>query len=697
MSRRTWADGFDDSTGGQELAVRRDALQSLRGPEGGYARSHRGLASFWRTIAEEIRARPTSPDILPLLTQLDDWLVGGPPCGMVVSASPAARTALLARWASSIVERKAAEVIFVPVSPCLGTAVERDMLKLFFGLFKGSATAMFSRPRSPGELAAAIRLAIGGVGWVSSVPDDENPQLLVILDGLERAADGWPDPRIPLLRDPGEGAHIVVSVDAEEHAPSGVPWRDRLAWVAEETTLISCSAARPAPDEPAGARSALESLGEEGALAVRALEALAASLAPVSRDDLVRAVGVDPAELEALERAPDPARRLVVTDDGGAYRFRDDAGRARWAASDRVAAIEDAIVERGLSTLRACKAASEPHVAWPPYLVEYLGAHMTRRGAGVTDCMALVSPTWLRAWMDRPGCLVGFLADVQRARCAATDVLLQACRSGTESDSGASAERAARVCDVVWCAFVDGALCAKEGSHEEERDPAEPYTEPTVDLARPTGAARERAEALVTFASLLTSSDQQLVQRWATDACAGLDQILPRPIPCVATDPSAADPERTRRIRAGATYDEVDAYLSRDMVIRPTDLSPDEAWRLAESREGESRMVSFAGILPDLPEDMREGAVREVMSAYWAHGDRLALRVLSACAPWMSLADAARVLCSELGNDWTGDLPGMLVGFGSLTELSPLLQRLGGTAAIVGVARAIAEVGQWLP
>ncbi len=109
-------------------------------------------------------------------------------------------------------------------------------------------------------------------------------------------------------------------------------------------------------------------------------------------------------------------------------------------------------------------------------------------------------------------------------------------------------------------------------------------------------------------------------------------------------------------------------------------------------------MVSFAGILPDLPEDMREKAVREVMSAYWAHGDRVALRVLSACAPWMALADAARVVRSESGGDWTSDFPGMLAGFGSLTELSPLLLAwLGGTAAVVGVARSIAEVGRWLP
>ncbi|AUX37851.1 uncharacterized protein SOCE836_100870 [Sorangium cellulosum] len=165
----------------------------------------------------------------------------------------------------------------------------------------------------------------------------------------------------------------------------------------------------------------------------------------------------------------------------------------------------------------------------------------------------------------------------------------------------------------------------------------------------------------------------------------------------MATDQSAADPERARRIRAGAKHEEVDGYLARDLVIRPTNLSPEEAWSLAESREGESRMVAFAGILPDLPDEMRAKAVREVMAAYWAHGDRLALRILAACAPWMPLADAARVLCNELGNDWTDEYPGMLVGFGSLTELSPLVRRLGGTAALVGVARAIADVGRWLP
>ncbi|WP_437754827.1 hypothetical protein [Sorangium sp. So ce1389] len=675
-----------------------DAPSPLRGPEGGLARSHRGLAAFWRSVGEHALLGPAPQDAHALLAALDAWFAGGPACALVAGQDPGLRSALLARWALLVAERRAAEVIFVPVSPRFGTAVERDVLKLLFGLFKGTATAMFSRPRSPGELSSAIRLALMGVGWVSSVPDEENPRLLVVLDGVERAADGWPDPEAPFLSEPGEGARIVVSVDAAEHAPSGVLWRDRLAWAAEEMALISWPDDHPPPDGAAVARRALESVGEEGVLAARFIDAIAAVLAPVSRGDLLAAVGVELAELEAFERAPDPVRGLVVVDDEGAYAFRDDAARACWAAaSDRLVAIEDGIVARGLAALRACETACEPRPAWPPYLVEYLGAHMTRRAAGVAERMELVSRAWLGMWMDRPGGLVGFLADARRARRAAQDALLAACRSGSESDPGAGAERAARLCDVVSCALVEGALCAKEGSRDEERDPAEPYTEPTVDLTRPTGAARARAEALVTLASLLTGPEQELVQRWATEACAGLDEVLPLPIPCVTDDRSAADPERARRIREGATHEELDGYLARDTVIRPTDLSPEEAWSLAESREGESRMVAFAGILPDLSEEMRERAVREVMAAYREHGDRLALRILAACAPWMALVDAAMILCDELGNEWTGDFPGMLVGYGGLTELSPLVRRLGGSAALVGVARAIADVGRWLP
>lgn len=668
------------------------ATFSLRGPEGGYARSHPGLAAFWRSIAEDVLSRPPPEDGHALLMQLDRWFAEGPACALVSGEDPGARTALLARWAVSIAVRKAAEVIFVPVSPCLGTAVERDMLKLFFGLFRTSMTAVFSRPRSPAELMLSIRMALRDVGSVSSSPDEEDPQLLVIVDGIERAADGWPDRRLPFLGEPYHGAHVIVSTSEESPSTGRLNMRKRLAWPAKQASFFSIIEGHGSPAEAVAARRTLDSAGDTGRSAVRLFAALATVLAPVSKEDLVSAVGLSSTDLEIVEHAQlSPGGSISLNDDGKLH-FRDDATRARWAPAERGASMEDAIVARGRAALASGAMAPEE---WPPYLVEYLGAHMKRRSADVSELMELVSPEWLRIWMSRPGGLVGFSTDARRARRAAEDALFDAC--GPERAVAGAPETAALLHAVIRCALVEGALFAKEGSRDDASYRMEPFADSTVDLRRATGAARERAEALVTFASLLTGSEQQLVQGWATDACAGLDEILPRPIPHVTTDRSAADPERTRRIRAGATYDEVDEYLSRDMVIRPTDLSPDEAWRLAESREGESRMVTFAGILPDLPEDMREKAVREVMSAYWAHGDRLALRVLSACAPWMALADAAMVVCSELGNDWTSDFPGMLVGFGSITELSPLLRRLGGTAALVGAARAIADVGQWLP
>ncbi|WP_437608315.1 hypothetical protein WMF20_47025 [Sorangium sp. So ce834] len=631
--------------------------------------------------------------MLSLLTQLDDWLAGGPACALVVSADPRARTALLARWAISIVERKAAEVIFVPVSPCFGTAVERDMLKLFFGLFRSSTTAVFSRPRSPEELMLSIRMALRDVDSVSSVPSEECPQLLVIVDGLERAADGWPHRRMPFLGEAYDGAHIIASTSPESTSARGLGLYERLAWSPEQTSLFLLAGEIDSSEGSTQARRTIERVGEIEPSLVRFFDALGTVLAPVSKDDLVSAIGLDETGLEAFKNGPHSAHMPIVLRENERYSFRDDPTRASWTIdANKVTSIEDAIIGRGQAALT--RGAVVPD-AWPSYLVEYLGAHMQRRSVSVSELMSLVSPEWLQIWTNRPGGLVGFTTDARRARYAAEDALVSAC--SPECTGVAEHERATLLCAIVRCALVEGALFAKDGSHEEVDYRTGPYVESPIDLNRPAGAARERAEALVTLASVLTGSEQQLVQRWAADACAGLGEVFPRPIPYVATDQSAADPERARRIRAGAKHEEVDGYLARDLVIRPTNLSPEEAWSLAESREGESRMVAFAGILPDLPDEMRAKAVREVMAAYWAHGDRLALRILAACAPWMPLADAARVLCNELGNDWTDEYPGMLVGFGSLTELSPLVRRLGGTAALVGVARAIADVGRWLP
>lgn len=242
-----------------------------------------------------------------------------------MSADPGARTAPLARWALSIVERKAAEVIFVPVSPCFGTAIERDMLKLFFGLFRSSATAAFSRPRSPEELMLSIQMALRSVDRVSSVPSEECPQLVVIVDGIERAADGWPHGRTPFLGEAYEGAHIIVSTSPENVSERGSGLYERLAWSPEQTSLFLLTDGSDSPEGTTRARRTTEAIDHVSPSLFPFFDTLATVLAPISNDDLLSAAGLGANELEAFKNGPHAAHELVLLREDGKYSFRDDA------------------------------------------------------------------------------------------------------------------------------------------------------------------------------------------------------------------------------------------------------------------------------------------------------------------------------------------------------------------------------------
>ncbi|WP_437747636.1 hypothetical protein WME73_23505 [Sorangium sp. So ce302] len=664
-------------------------VDRLRGPEGGYARSHAGLAEFWRWLQEDALARSASEQDAALLTALDRWFAEGPSCALVVGADQTRRTAALARWALSMATRNSAEVIFLPVSSCFGTAVEREALKVLLGLFRSSRSAAFSRPSSPNELRWSIA---GALRWDLEM---EDPVLLVIVDGLERAADWGPEKGVPFLNEAGFRVRFLVSVGVEGPSARCSDWRQHLQWTEERSAVLHLTGDATASEEAVQqARDTLAGSGDEGRAAERCLDALAAALAPVSKDDLIAACGLSSGSVEALHGAPRPARDLVVLGDDGGYRFRDDATRARWAASADIASLEDGIVDRGLASLRAARAPAGDAIAWPAYLVEYLGAHMSRRAPALSAFMELVSPAWLAAWMDRPGGLVGFVTDTRRARTAAEEALFNA---STEP------ERTAALNHITRCAVVEGTLFAKEGSRHGPRDDrAHPYKEPSVDLAKPTGAARARAVALLTLAGTLTGAEREAVEAWADEARAALGEageLVPCPIPSFSGIPTEADPELTRRLRDAAPnkfgsllsgrYDQAAAACAG--------LEPEEALRLADRTEGVLRVTAFAAIVPHLPEALRERAVAEVMDAYWQHGDDDTLRSVLACAPWMALDDAACVFCAVLGNRWEDDFENLLIGWGGLTDFAPLLRRLGGSAAIVGAAAAIAEVGRWLP
>ncbi len=76
-----------------------------------------------------------------------------------------------------------------------------------------------------------------------------------------------------------------------------------------------------------------------------------------------------------------------------------------------------------------------------------------------------------------------------------------------------------------------------------------------MDLAKPTGAARARAVALVALAGTLTGAQRETVQAWADEARAALGEageLMPCPIPSFSDIPTEADPELTRRLRDAA-------------------------------------------------------------------------------------------------------------------------------------------------
>jgi hypothetical protein len=318
---------------------------------------------------------------------------------------------------------------------------------------------------------------------------------------------------------------------------------------------------------------------------------------------------------------------------------------------------------------------------------------MVRRGAARADLMRLVSPAWLALWMRRPGGFVGFVTDAYRARLAAEDALYHAT---TE------VERRAPLHDLIWCALVEGSLLAKEGSRHRERDLTQPYREPTVDLAQATGAARARAETLCTFAGLLSGPEHDQVLTWVEEAWATLadgPDLEPRPVPEVKWEPATSaqvDPELARRLRTkeGSDYENM-VLIHNNPRAACLVLGPEETLARARAEEDLHHDTLFAGIAPHLPDPLRWQVVAEAVACFsLSRPGRNDLPVLFACAPWMSDDDATWLLCAVIGNDTEDDL---FAGPRGLTDLAPLLLRLGGSAAIFDAASTLVTVGRWLP
>ena len=67
----------------------------MRGPIGGYAHAHAGLAAFFRHVERDIVSRLATPEDQAVLAALDAWLVSGTSRALLMGDDVTRRTELL--------------------------------------------------------------------------------------------------------------------------------------------------------------------------------------------------------------------------------------------------------------------------------------------------------------------------------------------------------------------------------------------------------------------------------------------------------------------------------------------------------------------------------------------------------------------------------------------------------------------------
>ncbi|WP_231864915.1 MULTISPECIES: hypothetical protein [Sorangium] len=110
------------------------------------------------------------------------------------------------------------------------------------------------------------------------------------------------------------------------------------------------------------------------------------------------------------------------------------------------------------------------------------------------------------------------------------------------------------------------------------------------------------------------------------------------------------------------------------------------------------RAVALARLVKALPEAMRAEAARRAVLAFEAAGaDADVLGDLCEAAPWMSPAEAARLVSTSLF-DASGipSLAGVFQGWAGVAQLARVFRRAGGEEAVLAAADEVAFAGRWL-
>ncbi|MDC0683619.1 hypothetical protein [Sorangium atrum] len=130
-------------------------------------------------------------------------------------------------------------------------------------------------------------------------------------------------------------------------------------------------------------------------------------------------------------------------------------------------------------------------------------------------------------------------------------------------------------------------------------------------------------------------------------------------------------------------------------------LGLDAAVEIAERAGGggseAARIMALAALCRAAPEPSRPALAARAVAAYHDDRDTDGLESVMRCAPWMSLADAAKLFSVSLGNAAEQvTLVATLSRWGGVEQLAPLIARIGGEDALAAVADVLPEALRWI-
>ncbi len=658
--------------------------QSLRGLRGSYAQTHSGLDAFWNR-AIFLFSKPILNNTLEQDFHADfmSWLNSSCRYLIVAGRQASTCTLLLSRLASWGCRNHRSEFRLLPISSCFGTAVERESLQLLSALVTELDQLILSC--TPPELRQ--RISRGLSEW----PDDEEP-LILLIDGLHRAADWRLGNHIPFLNSPDSCAKIVISVIDNGDGVEIDKYLKNLNWSKSDVKIINIP--------PIEYKQPLLDIGiekKQSESQLNFLDAMAMILEPA-----------EPRELESLlalkMEIPDSIisnskvtnYEALFTNSNGNWHFVDDAARDMWIdfrSQKHIDALEQMIVKRGMVFLSNQNTDKNEYA--PTYLIRNLGAHMVRYSAPRSKLIQLVSPLWLKQWMRESNTLTGFLTDLWHAKEAAKDDLILAKNI---------VQRRSAIRDLIWCALVETSLLSKHKISNRNAPYCLSYQAPWVDLNVSIGAEGCRVELLMTLATFLphdSGTNLNLFIKKAKDAFVaqgGDPESLQTHNTHIQSpeNPAESAPEQDPNDQ-DFNIDRywVSGLLYSDPAMLVAKVGAEKALSLAREYDALVRIHGVAALIPYLPKTIQHKVTNEMIMEYWEDGDGDMLRVVLGCVPWMSNEDRASLLCETIGIS-KDNMEEFYVGWGGLADLAPLIQYLGGKEALLLLAQDVVEVGQWL-